>query len=138
MLESMKIANLIVIISVLFCYSGLNHKLHHFPFFLPDIDNNHTTHHNVHKQEFIKISSEANFDQIIGKANQEMPECCGYSLLTASENNFNQGYAFLHILGLKEPTLDIRRIANTSFLSIEKNRKYRPPDIVISNSSLLL
>ena len=134
----MRIANLIVIISILFCYSGLSHKLHYPPLFLPSIDNNHTTHHKVQTRKFIKTGGMDNFDQIIGKTNEEMPECCGYSLLTASGNNLNQEFAFLHILWFKEPTLDIRKVFNSTFLSIKKNRKYRPPDIVISNSSLLL
>jgi hypothetical protein len=138
LLKSMKIANLIVVVSLLFCYSGINHKLHHFPFFLRNINNDHTAHHNIHEQEFIKTGRIGNFNQIIGKITQEMPECCGYSLLTASGNNVNQGFAFIHIIGFNEPTLDIKSIANNTFLSIEKNRKYRPPDIVISNSSLLL
>jgi hypothetical protein len=132
----MKYINFLLILSVIFCYAGIGSKIHH-SFVLPSIESHHATHQEDHKQEISDTDSMVSYYKNIDATKHKGFKCCYYMLPSAPHSyDFNLVDTFLYSLAVNIPILEINKLSNYSLRLII--REHDPPELFLSNSSLLL
>ena len=130
----MKYVNFLLIISLLFCYTGLAYGAHHSP--PVQVEGNH---HNMH-QEGHGHKAHSDHDKSISHKNitsteHKSLECCDYAILNAPHDlDFNPD---LYSLAVNIPNLEINKISSLA-PSPRIKRAFQPPDLFLEHSSLLL
>jgi hypothetical protein len=130
----MKYVNLLLIISVIFCYTGIGFHAHH-SLISSSSGAYHVKQSECHKQEINESNIITGFYQSTDTTKHETLSCCHYMLPNAlNSHDFNLVHAFL------SPDLHTSVInkASSSTLNLEIKRKYQPPDLFLQNSSFLL
>jgi hypothetical protein len=132
----MKYINLLLVLSVIFCYTGISSGIHHPPISI-SIENHHSGHHKSHNQKVSDIDNTFNDYKNGGVTEREGVECCYYTLPSAPIGlDFNFIGAFLYFIATNIPVLEINQISGLT-LNISTNKRYHPPNLFLVNSSFL-
>lgn len=128
----MKYLSLLLVISVVLCYTGLGATVCHSYDVMPNMANCHTNH----KNEFSDAKTIANSYKNTDTTNHERSMC-----QDALPTNAPHGYIIKNIisysLAIDVPTLEVDNISSFP-LNLTLKTKYRPPDLFLANSSFLL
>ncbi|GEM_PF-2259202 len=129
----MKYTSLFLILALILCSMGFDDEANH-SYDLSDIIN-----YKNHEHESFGIKSISNSHKSTEVADHENEMCiCDLALLNASNNHFfNVKKNFLYSMSVNITTSEIGK-AFSFLISPQIKTEYKPPDVFISNSSLLL
>ena len=134
----MKYVNLLLIISLIFCYTGIASNIHHPPILAGSSSNHYAKQNECHKPETNKSNILTGSYKSTDTTKHKMLSCCHYMLPNAPDGpDVNPANTFLYLI---PPDLHISVInkASSFTFNLETNREYQPPDLFLKNLSLLL
>ena len=137
MTRIMKYINFLLVLTLVFCYTGIASEVHHSSTLPTSIENHHAKSQKCDKQENSHLEISDNYYKNTNTTKHEGLECCHYMLPNAPHNyEFNPVDTFLYSVAVNISLENNKVFRYTSGLKII--REHDPPKLFLSNSSFLL
>ena len=127
--SAMKYANFLLILILVFCYTGSIAKAYYTPD-LSSTENCHTS-----KQKDTSDTNLTGYYKSIEATEHEGLKCCHDALPTPPY--IHDSHIIAYALEVKVLTLEINKVSNL-LLDIETKKEYRSPDLFLIHSSFLI